>query len=129
MQVLGQSPEMQFVDSVHSVSEAVVILQDCGGGMRLVDALMSQAMLMYKDPSASGDPRPMLENIKSIIVAAEVEAECVFTLSMQWITVPTDHIAACREIVCCCEECEGKLPFEIAEKQKRHWSSTTGTPQ
>lgn len=118
MQVLGQSPEMQFIDAMHSVSEAVVILQDCGGGMRLVDALMSQAMLMYKDPSVSGDPRPMLENIKSIIVAAEVEAERVFTSACNGALYPlTTSLPAARSLAVV-KNAKASCLLEIAKAEK-----------
>ena len=118
MQILGQSPEMQFVDSMHAVSEAVVILQDCGGGMRLVDALMSQATLMYKDPSASGDPRPMLENIKSIIVAAEVEAERVFTSACNGALYPlTASLPAARSLAVV-KNAKASCLLEIARAEK-----------
>jgi len=36
-------------------------------------------MLLYKDPSAAGDPRPRFEDIKHIIREAETEAERLFT--------------------------------------------------
>ena len=97
---LGGHPQAEYAQAMNAVSEAISLLQECGGGIDLVNAVMTKAMLMYKDPSAKGDPRPRLETIRGVIREAETEAErlftaaCVGTLNPLTISLPTSRMLA-----------------------------------
>ena len=97
---VGENPHAQYTDAVNAISEAVAILQDCGGGMDYVNVLMAKAMLMYKDPSAIGDPRPGLRVIKEIIFEAETEARANLHSRLCILDKSSHHFVACGTITC-----------------------------
>ena len=115
---VGENPRAQYTDAVNAISEAVAILQDCGGGMDYVNVLMAKAMLMYKDPSAIGDPRPGLRVIKEIIFEAETEAERIYTAAcVSSINPLTTSLPAARLLAAVKNARAGCL-LEIAHAEK-----------
>ena len=115
---VGENPQAQYADAVNAISEAVAILQDCGGGMDYVNVLMAKAMLMYKDPTASGDPRPGLRVIKEIIFEAEMEAERIYTAAcVSSISPLTTSLPAARLLAAVKNARAGCL-LEIAHAEK-----------
>lgn len=118
MRELGEHPETQYIDALHAISEAVVIMQDSGGGMNMVNALMSQAMLMYKDPSAKGDPRPALENIKRTILDAEVEAERILATACAGTLKPLAASLPAARLLAAVKNAKANCLLEIAYADK-----------
>ena len=78
-----KKPDALFEGAVRAVSEAITILRSCGGSMLLVKALLSLSALMYKDPSATGDPRPALKTIRNVINEAELQAETILAAACE----------------------------------------------
>ena len=111
---VGENPHAQYTDAVNAISEAVAILQDCGGGIDYVNVLMAKAMLMYKDPSAIGDPRPGLRVIKEIIFEAETEAKRIYTAAcVSSINPLTTSLPARTRLLAAVKNARSWLPVEL----------------
>ena len=115
---MGGKPDAQYSQAMSAVSEAISLLQECGGGIDLVNAIMTKAMLMYKDPSASGDPRPRLETIKNVICEAETEAERLFTTVCTGTLSPLSTSLPVARLLAAVKNSRAGCLLEIANAEK-----------
>mmetsp|Transcript_28006 Transcript_28006/g.68923 ORF Transcript_28006/g.68923 Transcript_28006/m.68923 type:complete len:2443 (+) Transcript_28006:56-7384(+) len=118
IRAMGGHPAAQYTAAMDAVTEAIGVLQDCGGGSDLVNAMMSKAMLMYKDPSASGDPRPRLEGIKNVIREAETEAERLFTAACPGTLNPLTVSLPASRLLAAVKNARAACLLEIANAEK-----------
>ena len=118
VRAMGGKPDAQYSQAMGAVSEAISLLQECGGGIDLVNAMMTKAMLMYKDPSASGDPRPRLETIKNVICEAETEAERLFTTACTGTLSPLSTSLPVARLLAAVKNARAGCLLEIANAEK-----------
>jgi tetratricopeptide (TPR) repeat protein len=110
----------QYSHAMKAITEAISILHECGGGGDLVKALMTKVTLMYKEPSVSGDPRPRLENIKTVIREAEVEAERLFTAACTGSLNPLSTSLPAARVLAAVKNARADCLLEIAHAAKAH---------
>jgi tetratricopeptide (TPR) repeat protein len=115
---MGGKPEAQYAQALNAVSEAISLLQECGGGVHLVNAMMTKAMLVYKDPSARGDPRPRMETIKNGIRKAETEAERLFTAACTGTLNPLTTSLPAARLLAAVKNARAGCLLEIANAEK-----------
>jgi tetratricopeptide (TPR) repeat protein len=111
-------PKVQYAQAMDAISEAISLLQECGGGNDLVNAMLTKAMLMYKHPPAGGDPRPRMQFIRNVICEAETEAERLFTAACAGTLNPLTSSLPTARLLAAVKNRRAGCLLEIAQAEK-----------